>query len=120
MQKSINDIFAEDSSFASVQNELGEETLVCKVTQYEDNGRCVDYVIYHGKLEDLITVSFSEDPNSSEARKPITYTFKMISVTKSEIKFQFYFDDPLLIVPSDKISFDLNFGNFEKGMPLTS
>ena len=74
-------------------------------------------MLYHGELEDLIAIEFQQDLTTSENRKDIAYTFEIISVSKKEIKFQFYFIDPLLILPSDKISFELDFNGFEKGMP---
>ena len=74
-------------------------------------------MLFHGKLEDLIVAKFQQDLTTSEGRKEIKFTFEIISVSKKEIKFQFYFIDPLLILPSDKICFELDFNGFEKGMP---
>lgn len=90
--------------------------LECHTTQYEKDGKCIDFQLYHGKLSDLITIEFHKDPASSEDRKDIIYTYEILSVSKKEIKFQFYFADPLLILPSDKISFHLSFSSFEKGL----
>ena len=74
-------------------------------------------MLYHGELEDLIAIEFQQDLTTSENRKDIAFTFEIISVSKKEIKFQFYFSDPILILASDKISFELDFRSFEKGMP---
>ena len=66
-------------------------------------------MLYHGELKDLIVADFQQDFTAYENRKDIDYTFEIISVSKKEIKFQFYFSDPTLILTSDKISFELDF-----------
>ena len=40
-----------------------------------------------------------------------------MKVSRNQIQFQFYFEKPLQILPTDKISFELNFQSFDKGIP---
>ena len=56
------------------------------------------------------------DPNADELRKEIEYSYSIESVSKTEIKLKFKFEEPLSIVPADKIFIRLDFGDFEYGI----
>ena len=55
----------------------------------------------------------SSEENDDGNVDEIAYTFELVSISRSQVQFQFNFDDPYAISITDKLILELDFNTFD-------
>lgn len=105
------DIYGEDELYDY------DEEIICDFTQIlnEETNTCEELQVYFGYIQDLYTVDVEAEleDNDEGTLKVIPYSFGLSSVSRSQMKMQFTFEDPYSITAADIFILKLDFNAFD-------